>query len=97
MEILTQKALNDKIKITNVEDADEEDRTETFQRPDAIVASDTQAENKQKSTLRKGLLITTQDTLIKYNLANKPKRETVKNSIPRRPYCFYAIYKDRKN
>ena len=40
---------------SNVEDTDEEDRTETFQTPNARVATDTQAENKKKSTLRKGL------------------------------------------
>ena len=55
-----------------VEDRDEEDRTETFQTPNARVATDTQTKNKKKSTLRKGLTKTTQDTLIKYNLANKP-------------------------
>ena len=45
MEILTQKALTDKIKTTyDAEDTDE-DRTETFQTPNARVATDTQAEN----------------------------------------------------
>ena len=57
---------------SNVEDTDEVDRTETFQTPNA---TDTLADNKKKSTLRKGLTKTTQDTLIKYNLANKPTNE----------------------
>ena len=58
----------------NVENTDEEDRTETFQTPNARVATDTKSENKEKSTLRKGFTRTTQDTFIKYNLANKPKK-----------------------
>ena len=52
---------------SNVEDTNVEERRETFQTPNARVATDTQAENEKKSTLRKGFTRTTQDTLIKYN------------------------------
>ena len=41
---------------SNVEDTDEKDRTETFQTPNARAATDTQSENKEKNTLRKGSL-----------------------------------------
>ena len=71
MGTLTQKARQNQNN-SNVEDTDEEDRMETFQTPNARVATDTQSENKEKSTLRKGFTRTTQDTLIKYNLAKKP-------------------------
>ena len=50
----------------NVEDTGEEERRETFQTPNARVATDTQAKNEKKSTLRKGFTRKTQDTLIKY-------------------------------
>ena len=96
METLTQKAPTDKIKTTfNAEDTDEEDRTETFQTPNARVATDTQAENKKKNTLRKGFTRTTQDTLINITNPTRPKREIVKNWILRWLYCFYAIHRDR--
>ena len=52
---------------SNVEDTDGEDRRETFQTPNARVATDTKSENEKKITLRKGFTRTTQDTLIKYN------------------------------
>ena len=51
----------------NVEDTDEEDKTENFQTPNARVATDTKSENREKSTLRKRFTRTTEDTLINYN------------------------------
>ena len=47
---------------------------ETFQTPNARVATDTKSENKEKSTHRKGFTRTKQDKVIKNNLANKPKK-----------------------